>query len=72
MRKVLVEFNLESEGVKRKLDVTKLDKTVIVYLRQVVREYVDSSNNPHLPWVDGGILFMHASYETRFTILMEK
>ncbi len=73
MRKVLVEFNLESSRVSKSLDITKLTAPVVVTLDGGNTKYISSVTNPHLPWIDGDwLLFQDASYETRFIILMEK
>ncbi len=72
MRKAVVEFNLKSKKIKEALDITKITKTIVVNLSGEGDPYIGVEDNPHLPWVSRGIIFMHIPYESRFTVVMEK
>lgn len=80
MYKALVEFNLDSAVVQRRLDVTKIENPYLVNVSDAYRNSISTAiskeNNLGLPWKGSYIIFNASNPDANeiinFTVLMEK
>ncbi len=73
LSKALIEFNLESEGVIERFNITKLANPCVAYLALDEEDVcLYKQDNRHLPWKYGSCLFEIMGTEVRYTVIMEQ